>query len=446
MYLVNDPKNLLYSNTDFDRFYTSIGKRSVLDARDDFERDHGRIVHSSAFRRLQAKTQVIGPQEGDFHRTRLTHSMEVAQIARGIAIHLNKNSEVLREVGKLDISLVEAAALAHDFGHPPFGHQGERALNEKMNKFGGFEGNAQTFRILTRLEGNKKVGLNLTRATLLSILKYPVVYEDAVNEQVYSRKENNFKPPKTSVFLEDKKKFDWLLQDFNNEEKEFLTSLEEKRPDGNDELVHRKTINKTFECSIIELADDIAYATHDLEDALKLKLIDIRDLQGIFEEYKGIYEITELSEQALGINPKTDDFTFQLKEFFAKLISILITNIEVKVRNFINSPRLRYSAVLPSDLNEIRERLNSLVKQEVILSQRVQTIEWKGGQIIRRLFDAMMNDKNLLPKKDREGWGSKSERERARQVCDYIAGMTDSYAAKMYARLFEANAGRLFDI
>ncbi|WP_019413134.1 dGTP triphosphohydrolase [Paenisporosarcina sp. TG20] len=220
--------NVLYLPSDIERYRTTSAQKERESIRDDFERDYGRVIHSAAFRRLQGKTQVIGIEEGDFHRTRLTHSMEVAQIARGICILLNNNYKKLMKDGQLDTSLIETASLAHDLGHPPFGHKGERSLHKKMRAHGlGFEGNAQTFRILTRLEG-KDNGLNLTRGSLLSIVKYPAVITDVENPNVY-HESNDFKPPKSSVYSEDIDVFEWLIKDFTADEKKSFMSIEKKR-------------------------------------------------------------------------------------------------------------------------------------------------------------------------------------------------------------------------
>lgn len=284
--------NNLYNESDIER-ETALPFRAGFHTRDDFERDYGRIVHSAAFRRLQSKTQVIGVGEGDFHRTRLTHSMEVAQIARGIVLCLNAKSPVLEGAdAKIDSSLIEAAALAHDFGHPPFGHQGERALNEMMYKYNGvgFEGNAQTLRILTRLE--RGIGLNLTRATLLAILKYPIKFDNAIDASIYKNGQSNYKPPKSNIYPEDNEIFEWLLLPFTEKERELYLQTKEK-VDGE----HQETCYKTLECSIIELADDIAYATHDLEDAMRLNFIKIYEVTSILKEYTGIAGIRDVIEK-----------------------------------------------------------------------------------------------------------------------------------------------------
>ena len=149
-----------------------------LDRKDDprtpFERDRARVIHSAAFRRLQSKTQILGTSEGDFHRTRLTHSMEVAQISRGLLLVVEKNQPYFQELLPSS-ALLETICLSHDLGHPPFGHGGEVALNSMLHKHGGFEANGQTLRLLTKLEAHTpKFGLDLTRRSLLGVIKYPV--------------------------------------------------------------------------------------------------------------------------------------------------------------------------------------------------------------------------------------------------------------------------------
>lgn len=430
-------QNSLYNETDIQRKIDSENAKQRVSVRDDFERDYGRIIHSSAFRRLQAKTQVIAVSEGDFHRTRLTHSLEVAQIARGVATSLNdidifmKNTE-----DKIDTSLVEAAALAHDLGHPPFGHQGERALNKSMRRFDlNFEGNAHTFRLLTHIEGTRGIGLDLTRASLLSILKYPALMKNINNINVLD------KPPKSSVFDEDEAMFKWVIQEFSPDEQRYLLEYS-----GFEDGKHHKTLNKTLECSIIEFADDIAYATYDLEDSLKLNLIEQTRLREVLERHKGTTSdrITAAIDRFFS---DSVDEKYRVKQLFADLISGFINDISIdeKMPDF-SSKRLRFKATMPSTTIEFLDDLKKLVLERVIMSQRVQTFEWRGGRIIERLFEAMINDKKLLPEDEKCWWSTSSDSHNARLVCDYIAGMTDNYALKMYSRLFEATGGKLFDI
>lgn len=430
-------QNSFYNEFDFQRKIDSENAKQRVSVRDDFERDYGRIIHSAAFRRLQAKTQVIAVSEGDFHRTRLTHSLEVAQIARGISTSLNDNDIFLKDTDdKIDTSLVEAAALAHDLGHPPFGHQGERALNKCMRRLDlNFEGNAHTFRLLTYLEGSRGMGLDLTRASLLSILKYPAVMKDINNINVLD------KPPKSSVFDEDEAMFKWVIQEFSTDEQEYITEHSDF-VDGK----HYNTINKTLECSIVELADDIAYATYDLEDSLKLNLIERAHLLKVLESHKGTTSnrITAAIDRFLSHN---DNEKYRVKQLFADLVSGFINDITIEEKMpGLSSKRLRFKAVMPTATTELLEDLKKLVLEHVIMSQRVQTFEWRGGRIIERLFESMINDKRLLPENEKFWWSTSSDSHNARLVCDYIAGMTDNYALKMYSRLFEATGGKLFDI
>ena len=238
------------------------------DHRDPYQRDKARILHSAAFRRLQSKTQILSVGQNDFYRTRLTHSLEVAQIGTGLTAQLKQSSQVKNnnELGKLTPSdaLIESLCLAHDLGHPSFGHGGEVALNYMMRNSGGFEGNGQTFRIITLLEPyTEKFGMDLTRRCALGLIKYPQVLNIVNNDDKechpnYLIKAADWKPTK-GIFIEDSLAFDWVLEPLSEADKtQFLTKE------------HNKTLYKSYDASIMELADDIAYGVHDLEDAIVL--------------------------------------------------------------------------------------------------------------------------------------------------------------------------------
>lgn len=228
--------------TDFDRERFESEERKGNSRRGEFARDRARVLHSSALRRLGAKTQVLSPTAGDFARTRLTHSLEVAQVGREMGAELGLNPDI-----------VDMACLSHDLGHPPFGHNGETALNTWAGEIGGFEGNAQTLRLLTRIEpkvfsrNGEPRGLNLTRASLDATCKYPWTIDTAVREVEAT------KSVKFGVYQDDLPVFNWLRQG---------------APDR----------TKCIEAQVMDFADDVAYSVHDFEDAVVSGFIDLRQV------------------------------------------------------------------------------------------------------------------------------------------------------------------------
>ncbi|SHE46571.1 dGTPase [Seinonella peptonophila] len=429
-----DQVNSLYQVSDYERFHDEALDMEVQGTA--FEIDRARIIHSAAFRRLQAKTQVIGMYVGDLHRTRLTHSLEVAQIARQIANFLNRTSRSFMPEATLDASLVEAASLAHDLGHPPFGHRGEEALHRCMSKYGGFEANAHTFRLLTDLEGEHGEGLNLTRALLLSIMKYPISLDQAMQQLQKPY------PPKASYFLSEEPRFKWVISPLLDHEQSYLLRTE---PKPNEYL---QTVNQSLECSLLEIADDIAYGTHDVEDAINLGLIQLDQLSDIIAPYAkiGLPPLQSACSLLENLRLGSEQLKYRLKRVFTLLISAFIASISLqKISNEFSSARVKYRVFLTSDMRPLLDQLHRLVADEVIYSHRVQTVAYRGSYIIQQLFDALMEEHALLPRSDRiKVKKAETEQEQARIVCDYIAGMTDSYAMKVHARLF-GPSDRFFD-
>ena len=258
-----------------------------------YQRDRARIIHGASFRSLQSKTQVLGLGESDFYRTRLTHSLEVAQIGSGICEWLRERSTLGAEERALvpSFSLIEAVCLAHDIGHAPFGHGGEVAMNAMMREHGGFEANAQTLRIVARLgEYSASCGLDLTRRTMLGTVKYPTLYSAASRYPPSSTSQGDDSPPERfadddpvplnidrwappkCLYDNEADVLDWLLEPFDENDRHRFTELEE--PAEPAASGHRRSRHKPFDASIMELADDIAYGIHDLEDMLALGLVE----------------------------------------------------------------------------------------------------------------------------------------------------------------------------
>lgn len=427
------------------------------DCRDAYERDRSRIIHSAAFRRLQGKTQVLGIGEGDFHRTRLTHSMEAAQISRGLHDALQRDDKEQAEILPAK-HLLEAICLAHDLGHPPFGHAGEVALNYGMLNHGGFEGNGQTLRILYRLEAHtEKFGLDLTRRTLLGILKYPAPYKKVVRTTLPEESAkclqiswDNWKPPK--CFLNDELDLvDWILEPFpNNDRSLFCESFIAPQAEK-----HGKTKYSSLDTSIMTLADDIAYGVHDLEDAVALKLINRDHWDSIvkFEpsnSWVNEFNLQNIVEQLFSLEG------YNRKQAVGGLVNAFINSVKLdEISNFAH-PLLKYKACLNNDAAKFLKDLKDLVFDKVIMSQQVQTIEYRGQQMLLSLFEAMASQpERLLKESFRSQYNSQSSNsqnpnnqktnEQMRIICDYLSGMTDEYATKLYERLFVPRRGTIFE-
>ncbi len=455
----------LYSTADIERPGTAGQKPG--EHRDNFERDRARIIHSFSFRRLQSKTQIFSLNESAFLRTRLTHSLEVANIGRGVTAVLNRliwpdfplgtvKPEYQELAGVIDSSLIEAACLAHDLGHPPFGHRGEEALNFCVwTRLGdnGFEGNGQTLRLLNsddlEVHGDRH-GLNLTRATLQAILKYPRVYRDLVNPSIYpeSRSCPPFKPwaPPKCIHNEEQELLDWILAPFSESDRTMLTEVEIR------EGKHARTHNSTLEAGVVELADDIAYGTHDVEDAFFSRLIEPEaiiaymprerfDDPAVWDKYAAL-----ITSMGRGSGGSRRDAVHEKKQAASSLIGKLIGAAMLKCDERFSHPRLRWKVTLPRDDRLALEALKRSVYDLVINGPAVQSLEYRGGIVIRKMFDAFIESPELLSGKHgyllRE---ADTEARRVRTLADFIAGMTDTFAERVYDRLFQPGSGSVFD-
>ncbi len=429
-------------------------KKKDNDVRNEWERDYARLIHSAAFRRLQAKTQVLGLGESDFYRTRLTHSMEVAQIGVGIVRWLKKgeydnkpNYETLEKILPKS-SLINAICLAHDLGHPPFGHGGEVALNICMRKYGGFEGNGQTLRILSKLEKyTEKNGMNPTRRLLLGVLKYPVSYSGVCNGNYYGvvpstkwlAKANEQKPPKCYLDTE-KELVTWILENLSKKDIEKFSTIE-PIPEK-----HFKPQFHSLDASIMELADDISYSLHDFEDAISLGLITLKDWDNYNEGKETVFTECGYKSKELGKRLFCSN-TYNRKLAIGELVHAFITNINLKEIPDFDEPLLKWNAELSHPFSVLREHIFTIVYQEVIKSPNVQLLEFKGQKIVIELFEALSSDPERLLPKSALGYYSDAQNrdEKMRVICDYISGMTDEYATRLYEKIYSPHKGSIFD-
>ncbi|NPA71625.1 MAG: deoxyguanosinetriphosphate triphosphohydrolase family protein [Gammaproteobacteria bacterium] len=442
-----------------ERYSDFLEGKAPRPARIVYQRDRARVIHSASFRRLQAKTQIFGLSESDFYRTRLTHSMEVAQIGSGLVEQLITvgTDASGQEADYIDwlpsFYLIEAICLAHDLGHPPFGHGGEVALNYMMRHYGGFEGNAQTLRILAKLgEYTAKNGLDLSRRTALGVMKYPAIYDDVTaSNPRYTRqleeqqiddfrtlKMSRWAPPK-SLYKEEKYLFDWVLEPFSEQDKALFTQL------APCEGCHKQTKYKALDTTIMELADDIAYGIHDLEDAVAMKMVDSalweREVMQnpVFMQYS-LWD-SDMTERLFSHSSRGR------KHAISKMVGIMVESIYMHEQESFEHPLLRYQAKLTEGPAAVLELLKSFVYKNVITIPEVKQMEYKGQLIVLELFKSLRaNPGALLPSTAFEKYElADGEQAKQRVIADYIAGMTNTYAARLYAKLFTPVTGSIFD-
>lgn len=413
-------------------------KHRPNDNRSPWQVDRSRIIHAAAFRRLQAKTQIMGIGLNDFYRTRLTHSLEVSQIGTGILRHLKTQHSDFNHFPST--GLLETLCLAHDIGHPPFGHGGEIALNYMMRDHGGFEGNAQTLRIVAKLEPySNGYGMNLTRRTLLGFIKYPAFINelwhtipDTRNTRAFI-KADDWRPAK-GLYQDDAHIFDWIVEPLSQNDRTLLNThatIDKHRA---------KTLYKSLDSAIMEHADDIAYAVHDLEDAIATRVLTLDDwqthalphLQALNFEWLN----TLLETLTSRLFSKND---FERKDAIGELVNTFIIHIHLDIQNeAFECPILKYTAKLHPEYENVLHILKHFVFQRLIREPEMQQIEFKGQNLLIELFTAFASDPlRLLPETTQAQYiEAQKHNQGMRIICDYLSGMSDEYAYKTYQRLF----------
>jgi dGTPase len=429
-------------------FKRKSGSKSSKDGRDPAQKDRDRILYTAALRRLAGVTQVVGAVEGHVYHNRLTHTLEVAQIARGLAERLCSRHKALRDKSSPDFvspTVVEAAALAHDLGHPPFGHVAEETLRECVGQdAGGFEGNAQSFRIITKLAAHRTAykGLDLTRATLNATLKYPWM-----NLDPSAPRQDKF-----GAYQTEADEFAWTRQSSSGYE-------------------------RTLEASIMDYADDIAYSVHDVDDFFRAGLIPLHDPQAMLDRGEfADFQKSARFPKGTSVNVARRTVTKRLKGFpiqgpytgtyeerakYRTLSSRLIDD-------FISSPTIvkqgGQSVLRPNDEHLVQIAfLKNLVWKYVIENDRLATQQQGQITTIKGLFQIYMSaildrksGKALLPPTFATEWelqdlarwgGDKCQHDRGvrRLAADVIASFTDHQATVMYHRLTGVSSGSVHD-
>ncbi len=365
--------------------------------RSPFQRDRDRIIHSAAFRRLKHKTQVFVYHEGDHYRTRLTHSLEVAQVARSIARALRLNED-----------LTEALSLAHDLGHTPFGHAGERELDECMSDYGGFDHNAQALRLVTSLERRYAGfdGLNLTWETLEGLVKHngPVLDTDGTPAGRYVER------GLPHAIVEFAQSHDLHLDSY-----------------------------ASAEAQIAAISDDIAYNAHDIDDGLRAGLFEVKTLLDVPIAGKAIREVEDMW-------PELDRHRV-IHETVRRVISWMIfdviaqTRINAQANNVDSADAVRKSrsAIVgfSPQMNQDNAKLQAFLAEHMYQHEKVMAIMHRARRVVRDLFQAYSSDPAQLPADWRDHGYSRGDSRQARQICDFIAGMTDRYALDEHKRLFD---------
>lgn len=419
-----EPESGLYDDADRERIVAEPPKRVVAPVRTAFERDRARLVHAASFRRLAAKTQVHGPQSDDFVRNRLTHSLEVAQVARDLSKALGSQPDI-----------AETAALAHDLGHPPFGHNGERALAELSESCGGFEGNAQTLRLLARLEAKtfddqgRSVGLNLTRATLDACTKYPWPRDAARAPEGVHADGSTRVGVKFGVYDDDRRVFDWLRAPTHG-------------------------LRRCVEAQIMDLADDVAYSVHDVEDGVVGGRIELTrlDRQAVWATVRDWYlpgagddlldaTLDDLARQGSWPRAPYDASrrgAAALKNLTSDLIGRFCGAVQAATRAASPGPFVRYRAdlVIPEQTRTEMAVLKGVAAHYVMQAEdRVSLLDRQRALVSGLVVHLHERPEALEGAFAEDHAAASDDPARLRVVVDQVASLTDASALAWHARL-----------
>lgn len=421
------PHNRFYNAFDMQEWGTS----RKTDYRSPFQIDRDRIIHAHAFRKLQSKTQVFLSGEYDFYRTRLTHSMEVAQIGRSICCFLLSRGDPLAEDFYIDSDLVEASCLSHDMGHPPFGHSGERTLQELMKRRGGFEGNAQTLHLLceTMYQNETGVkGMQPTRALLDGVLKYKKLYPE-------------FPTPPLNHFIYDSQGpvREWVFGG--------------NRIPG--ALMRGEALNdfKSVECQIMDWADDAAYSLNDIVDGVRAGFLTVERVERwAAGEKVGALEQRHLDSLFDAIRKD------RLENTFSKKIGAFIQACRLRTReNFMSEKtnRYKYDLVIEENARSEAEFFKKMANDIIFESPQLEQLEHKARVILTALYEAIWENYverserviRILPSNvSRLIEAEKTQDGKARRICDFLGGQTDGAVVKTYRRLFDPEFGSFRDL
>jgi dGTPase len=407
------------------------GGQRKTDYRNAFQIDRDRIIHAQAFRKLQSKTQVFLSGEYDFYRTRLTHSMEVAQVGRSICHYLRSLRGPLRDDFHIDGDLVEAVCLAHDLGHPPFGHSGERTLQELMLRWGGFEGNAQTLHLLTETmyqDGSGVRGMQPTRALLDGVLKYKKLFGE-------------FADAPSNHFLYDPQS---TVRDFVFGGAPVPACLREG---------DRLNAFKSVECQIMDWADDVAYSLHDIVDGVKAGFLTIERI-----EAWAAGEPVDASRQRLLDQLVQGIRSDRLEAIISAKIGACITACRLRERTGFMAEatnRYRFELVVAPGVQKEALFLKKLANDIIFESPQLYQIEHKARKVLFDLWDSCWRYYvdpparviRILPPRVGELIDAETTLPgKARRICDWLAGLTDGMIVRTYRRLFDPEFGSIRDL